>query len=156
MSVMDAAVAVVIGAGIGAGATLLGSVLTARQQASQQRSVAVRERKQAAYENAIRFLLRAANRRSGLTAAGVPYIAEDQIATFFDDLVEAQHWLSVLVTACDARQRPAIEAASTKLNGEVEGFALHARGVAAAPFDLKELYRDVINAAREDLGVEAA
>jgi len=157
--VVDAALAAVLGAGIGALATVAGSALTAHQQGAQQRAVASRQRKEAAYDNAIRSLLRARNRRSVLTAEGLAVIAKDDIGTLFDDLVDAQHWLSVLVTACGSKQRQPIEAASSRLNDAVNQLTTAgapARKGGAPLVDLADIYEDVIKAARQDIGAESA
>jgi hypothetical protein len=155
---MDAALAGAIGAGVGALATVAGSLLTTHRQADQQRVAAARRRKEEAYDNTIRFLLRARNRRSLVTAEGLLIIAQADIGTFFDDLIEAQTSLSVLLTACGSPQRPAIEAATSRLNDALERLSTdtpNLQGVGSVLDLLCGLYDDVIAAAREDIGVGA-
>jgi hypothetical protein len=162
MRIVDAAVAAVVGASIGAGATVLGSLLTARQQAAQRHTEDVRQRKEAAYSNAIRSLLRARNRRTAMSAEGMTFIAEEDIGTFFDDVVDAQHWLAVLATACGAKQRPAIDQAGARLNETVDRIvksgsrALDKRELLSGPVALTDVYDDVVAAARDDLGTQSA
>ena len=157
---MDAALAAVIGAAIGAGATVLGSLLSARQQSAQQHAASVRQRKEAAYSNAIRSVLRARNRRSAMSAEGMSFIANEDVGTFFDDLVDAQHWLAVLTTACGTRQRTRIEHASSTFNEAVDRLIQHGpqtidkREVRFGPQAFSTVFDDLVAAAREDLGTE--
>jgi hypothetical protein len=158
-----------MGAGLGAGATVLGSWLTvrhhaaqAREQAAQQQIADLHRRKEAAYSNAIRSLLRARNRRSALSAGGGSYIAKEDVGTFFDDLVEAQYWLSVLTTVCGAKQRLAIERASASLNSTVEQIVqsppqeLSMQEPRRKRGDLSAIYDQVLAAARDELGPQSA
>jgi hypothetical protein len=76
------------GAFVGAAAALVASVLTARIQNRHEQLRWHRDRRQAAYDGALRHLLRAANRRSEFSAkAGrlVAVLGEDQIPEMFDD-----------------------------------------------------------------------
>jgi hypothetical protein len=152
---MDAAIAAVLGAGLGASATLVGSFVTARSAAGREAVSWERERKQAAYSNAIRALLRVRNRRSRMAAWGEPLIAKEELGTFFDDLVDAQHWLSMLLSACGERQRTTLGDASASLNSLVDemltappaGPRLH-----VVSEQLHEIWTTVVTAARDDIG----
>ena len=149
---MDAAVAGLIGAVVGGGATLVGSVLTSRHQIAEERRVWLRDRKETAYSKTIRSLLRARNRRSGFHAEGAPYIAQEDLGTFFDDLIEAQHGLSMLTTACGREQRAVLLEASKSLDAMVARVVEGTPGSGAANlFDLSSIYDTVLRAAREDV-----
>ncbi len=73
--------------------------------------------------------------------------------------MQAQHLLAVLLTACDSKQRPVIDGASSTLNDAVQELVTVGAPAKSSltPFpDLGTIYDDVINAAREDIGAESA
>ena len=115
-----------LGAVVGGGATLLGSLLTARQHARLQRDRAARERREQAYASTIRHLLRAMNRRSSFHVEGgqiTPILEKGSVPELFDDLVEAQYWLAVTTTVCSDQERASIEHAREQMDGFVTDFA---------------------------------
>ena len=67
---MDAAVAGLIGAAIGAIAGMTGTLITAYLQAKQEHMKWMRDKRVEAYSNTIRYLVRALNKRSILTFEG--------------------------------------------------------------------------------------
>jgi len=81
-----------LGALVGGGPTMLGSLLTTRQQDRLQRQRAARERREEAYASTIRHLLRAMNRRSSLQVQAdgsvVAFLDKESMPEFFEDLVE--------------------------------------------------------------------
>jgi hypothetical protein len=40
-------------------------------------------------------------------------VAKEELVTYFDDLVDAQHWLSMLLIACGSRQRATLDKVRT-------------------------------------------
>ena len=109
LSIMDPAVAAVLGAALGASATVIGTIVTARLQAGRE----ARERKQEAYSSAIDALIRIRMRRRGLAESGYAEIKASELPAFIDDLVAAQRWLSMLVVACGASQRKQLNEAKS-------------------------------------------
>jgi hypothetical protein len=155
---MDAAVAAIVGASLGACGTLVGTLITARYQVAREVRVRRSERKDLLYGNAIRSLLRARNRRSGIrVGASAPhtFISEEDIGKFFDDLIDAQHSVAMLLTACGESQRRVLVETSAKLDGIVETLVdagprtWAAKG--SAPGDLSQIYGTVVLAARADI-----
>lgn len=147
-----------LGAVVGGGATMLGSLLATRQQDRLQRARAARERREQAYGSAIRHLLRAMNRRSAFQFEGgrlVPLLAKESVAELFDDLVEAQYWLAVTTTACSDHARLGIENARELMDAFVSDFVS-----GQVPPDKKrrnplaavdDVYKAVLAGARYDL-----
>lgn len=108
---MTATIVGLIGAVLGATAALFGAAWSDRRQARIEEARYRREQRAAAYEGALRYLNRAANRRSelifGITGSRA-YLGGDHVRDWFDDLVEAMHWLRVLESRCGDVQTPLI------------------------------------------------
>jgi hypothetical protein len=154
---MDPAVAAIVGGGIGASATLVGSVLNARNQVVRENASWLRERKESAYSNAVRSILRARNRRSALhVEEGKVVTILSDIGTFFDDLVDAQHWLSMLTTACSAEQRPALLRAGARLDAIIDELVSGPSDLLAPLGGLSDIYEQVLTSARQDMGQDSA
>ena len=151
---MDPALAGLLGALVGGGATFVGTVVSNTQQARHTRDRQRLERKVEAYSNSVRSLLRAAHRRSEVTTksgASVSIMGQDQVAAWFDDLIDAEYWTTVLTTACGSRQRQAIQEAAKSLHDAIDEFTTSGRRL---PLDaLQSVYRTVAEAARADIGV---
>jgi|SRR3954471_10097980 len=151
---MDAAVAAVLGAGLGVCGTLAGTVITARYQVGREVETWKRQRKDEYYGNAIRSLLRARNRRSGVTAEGASFISKEDTGKFFDDLVDAQHAMSMLLTACGAPRRELLTDASASLDRIVDtvvGTGPSAWAGGSVPMNCSESARPSFSAARTDI-----
>lgn len=150
---MDAAVAAIVGAGLGASATFGVSFVTTRSQARHEAASWRRDRKQTAYSSAIRALLRVHNRRSTMSAKGEPLVAKEDLGTFLDDLVDAQHWIAMLLIACEDPQRRSLEDARGSLDGLVDEM-LYAPPTGArlrsVPDQLNEILSTVVTTARND------
>jgi hypothetical protein len=149
-----------LGAVVGGGFTMLGTLLSGRQQDRVQRNQAARQRREQAYSNAIRHLLRATNRRSELRIESgrlLPMLSKADIAALFDDLVEAQYWVAVVTTVCSASQRERLEEARREMDTFVTRFAngdLPTRPDkrSLSPFGAVEgIYETVLSSARADL-----
>ncbi|MFF7115480.1 hypothetical protein ACFY91_24660 [Streptomyces albogriseolus] len=153
---MGAAYIGLIGALLGAITALAGSILSVRMQARHERTRWVRDRRQAAYDGAVRYLLRALNRRSKISVSGgriVSVIAEEHVRETFDDLVEAQFWFRALTAACGDRQLERIRQAADDLDARIASLS----GVGASQMpnqlgqELSETLRILTECAREDL-----
>jgi hypothetical protein len=118
---MDAGVAAIVGGALGIGATLLGSTLNARHNAALRE----RERKQDAYYGASRALLRVRNRRKRMLIRGYRQLDKDkELQPFLDDLVEAQHGLSVVLLVCGAKQETTLKTAIDEFDKLVDELIL--------------------------------
>ena len=110
---MSSAVAALVGAGLGASATLVVSILNARFQAKRDATAWERDSRRDAYYSATRPLLRVRNRRRRMAEADPRYaeIPKEELSKFLDDLDEAQHGLSMLAVVCGEGQRERLDAA---------------------------------------------
>ena len=149
-----------LGAVVGGGFTMLGALLSGRQQDRSERNRAARARREQAYSNALRHLLRATNRRGKIDISSgrvVPILTD--VESMFDDLVEAQYWVAVVTTVCSAGQQGKLDAARKQMDDFVRGFANGAIRIDvdkkhAGPFgEVEHVYEVVLSSARADLRV---
>lgn len=105
---MDATVAGLIGAAIGALAAIASAFVTSSLQARQEHRTWLRDRKQEAYANSERYIVRVLNKRSKITAQGLTVLGEDVVKEWFDDMSEAEIWLTALSIYCSRAQRQRI------------------------------------------------
>lgn len=106
---MDAGLAAVIGALVGGLTTTLGGLFASSQAATRERLQEERKARETAYGNTIRYLLLVQNRRSGVSAEGVPFLPKEAQAEWFVDLIEAQYWMTWLLTVCTDANRPHLD-----------------------------------------------
>jgi len=89
---MGAALIGLAGALFGAITALVGSSLSDRRQARVERARWQRDQLSSAYEQALRYLLRAANRRSEFEGGrGGAILRQEHQREWFDDLVAISH-----------------------------------------------------------------
>jgi len=154
---MDAAVAGLLGALVGGVATFGGTVVTNAQQVRRDQIKQRNDRKVEAYSNSIRSLLRVAHRRSTFSAEAPAVLGQDVAASWFDDIVDAEYWLTVLTAACGSRQRASIQEAAHALYKETDRFRRESefsdplRPTRAPLSAVFTAYRVVSTAAREDI-----
>jgi hypothetical protein len=144
---------------LGAGATLVVSIVTARSQAGREAVSWQRQRKQAAYDSTIRALIRVRNRRARMAEAREGLIAKEELPTALSDLVDAQVGFSMLRIDCGARQREMLDKASEKLDGLVGKLLNKPRpdiDLDRIAKDVGEIYKTVVDAARDDIGLGGA
>ena len=162
---MASAVIGLVGALLGAVVALVGSLVSARLQARQEHVRWQRDRRQAAYEAAVRYILRAANRRSHIAVHGgrvTPMMSEDFVREWFDDLVEAQSSLRSLTVICGERQATRLEQAADRLDEVVTAMNLGVELVkGSGPKEgviqkLREVASVVARCGREDLASPSA
>jgi hypothetical protein len=130
----------VISALIGLGGVILGAVATllspALADSRQARGEARRWRRDQlanAYEQALRYLLRAANRRSEFQGGrGGAVLNRQHQREWFDDIVEAQLWLRTVTRYCDPAQLDRIRQTAEHLDKHVS------RLVSGERFDRKD------------------
>ena len=117
---MDAAGAAFIGLGgavVGAAATLLGSVYNAHRNAS----LSQRERKEDAYERARHALLRVRNRRKRMLIRRYRELDKEiELQLFLQELVDAQHGLSMVLDVCGEEQKETLAKAGLDFDALVD------------------------------------
>jgi hypothetical protein len=102
---MASAIIGLVGALLGAVTTLFGALLTEHRQARREERKWRRDQRSAAYDGALRHLLRAANLRSEFAGGqGVAILKQEHQREWFDDLVQAQFWLHAATRHCDTAQ----------------------------------------------------
>jgi hypothetical protein len=116
---MTAAIIGLIGAVFGAVTALAGSALSDRRQMHNEDVRWRRDQRLAAYEGALRHLLRAANMRSKIliergTITGV--LSQEHQREWFGDLVDAQFWLHTLISRCEPAQSARLADSADKLD----------------------------------------
>jgi hypothetical protein len=107
--VVDAGLAAIVGALIGGLTTTLGSLFASSRAATRERLKEERAARELAYGNAIRFLLRVQNRRSEVGPGGTPFLSKEAQPEWFLDLIEAQYWMTWLLTVCTDANRPHLD-----------------------------------------------
>jgi hypothetical protein len=103
------------GALVGGAASFFGTRAGARIQAEQARIRANQDatqwqldRKQNAYHSTSRALLRVLNRRKRMA---YPQLASEELPHYLEDLVEAQHGLSMVLTVCGDKHKDSLQVA---------------------------------------------
>ena len=122
---MDAAIAGLIGAAIGAVAGMAGTLITTYLQARQEHAKWIRDKRVEAYSNTIRYLIRALNKRSSLSLEGgtvTSVMGKDVIKEWFDDLSEILVWLSAASIYCSKNQQSKIAHVTKVVNKAVCDF----------------------------------
>lgn len=158
---MDAAVAGLVGAAIGAVAGILGTIITHYLQSSQDNKKWLRDKREEAYLSAIRFLLRVVNKRSVITATGLTVLAQEDVKEWFDDISEAQSWLTSLTIYCSESEKNTIVKLSSEINDSVsalvgaQGDKIRKTDVSGNILDtISKAYIQLLISARRDIGRE--
>jgi hypothetical protein len=176
---VDPALAGLLGALVGGAATFAGTVVSNTQQARHARDQRRHDRKVEAYSNTMRFLLRAAHRSAELGLTDEPPPSGDspqssdginRAVTWFEDLIDAEYWMTVLTTACGTRHRTRIQEAARTLFDEIDRFIGTIQRITWKPTAMMErpevytgdlpieslvrAYQIVAEAARDDIGFE--
>ena len=117
---MIAALVGLSGVIFGAIATLAGSGISDRRQTRNEERRWRRDQLANAYEQALRHLLRAANRRSEFTDSGIAVLKKEHQREWFDDLIEAEIWLRTITQYCDPADINKFQQAAGLLDSSVE------------------------------------
>jgi hypothetical protein len=160
---VDAALAGLLGAAVGAVSGLGGSWLSARLGQNQEQVSWRRAKTEEAYTQCIHALLLMVNMRSRLGAGGgMPYLSEDDIPKWLANIVEARYWLTAVTIFCSedsrARLAPHEQALSDAVEHLMRGdFRVDKRtrepeGLAV----VRPTLAAVVDAARRDIGVQFA
>jgi hypothetical protein len=116
---MDSAIAGLIGAGIGAIAGMAGTLIAHSLQLKSEKNKWLLSKREEAYSNALRYLLKSLNQRSKITANGTAILAQSEMPDWFSNLSEAQSWITVLTIYSSDETRASISNISSKLNGTI-------------------------------------
>jgi hypothetical protein len=150
---MTAAIIGVIGAVLGAAAALISTALSDRRHAREEQQSWFRDQRTTAYDGALRYLLRARNRRSTINASseGGASLSPEHHREWFDDLVEAQFWVRTLSTRCSPSQAYNILRVANRLDEAIDVVAS-----GTTPFRRKgfEIW-DLLNGSRERIARSA-
>jgi len=154
---VSSAIAVLLGAVCGAGATLGVSILNARFQGKREARSWERENKRDAYYNATRPLLRVRNLRKRMAARGDNQLADPLLTKHLDDVDEAQHGLSTLAVVCGQEQRTALEKAIEDFDKLADEIRDKARLERLEPLsrEVDAVWRAVVAAERNDVGASS-
>jgi hypothetical protein len=148
---MTAAIFGLVGATIGAVTALIGSALTERRQVRIESARFHRDQRSTAYDSLFRSATRAASYRYKIPAAGNP--DQSILQQWFDDLVEVQYRLRVLISHCHKPGGGTIlPVAVERLNSAL---GLLSEGQLAKSADLTDEVVDLVNtSARIAMGNE--
>jgi hypothetical protein len=153
--VMDAAIAGLIGAAIGAVAGMAGTLTTTYLQAKQEHAKWIRDKRVEAYSNTIRYLVRALNKRSSLSIEGgnlTSVMGKDVIKEWFDDLSEILVWLSAASIYCTKSQQSKIAHATQVVNKAVCDFVNSSSAASELQSVISSALGIVEECARQDVG----
>jgi hypothetical protein len=149
--IMDSTVAGLIGAAIGALAAIASALATSMLQERQERKKWQRDKKQEAYANSLRYILRALNKRSKIDMEQGAILGEDGIKEWFDDISEVQIWLTTLSIYCPPAQRGKIIAVLDEVRAATEDFMTHSIATKSLPSALSSAYTLVSASERADI-----
>jgi hypothetical protein len=110
-----------VGALLGAVTALVGAALSDRRQLTNEEMRWRRDQMGAAYETTLRYLLRAANRRSEVDQdLGRGVLNKEHQREWYEDLVEGHSWLLILISRCNAAQTPPLREAFDLLDRQIQ------------------------------------
>lgn len=119
---MDPAVAGLIGAGIGAIAGMAGTLIAHSLQLKSEQNKWLLSKREEAYSNSLRYLLKSLNQRSKITADGTAILAQSEMPDWFRYLSEAQSWITALTIYSSSETREPVSLISAKFNGIMSMF----------------------------------
>lgn len=109
------------GALLGAVTALVGAALSDRRQLTNEEMRWRRDQMSTAYETTLRYLLRAANRRSEVDPElGRGVLNKEHQREWYDDVVEGHCWLLILISRCGAAQTPPLRKAFDLLDRQIQ------------------------------------
>ena len=147
---MGSALIGLAGALVGALAALIGSTLSERRQSRNEERRWRRDQLATAYEQTLRYLIRAANRRSELDPKiGQGVLKKEHHREWFDDVAEAQYWLLTLTSRCGAAYIDPLLGAARRLDHEVQDLGGAHNNVWAT---LRRTWYIVLECSRDEMG----
>lgn len=121
---MSSAVFGLLGAIIGAFAGFAGVIVANLFQARLEHRRWLRAKREEAYSNSIRFLLRMKGKRSTPTEPGESLISQKDRKDWFDELSEIRQWMTTLVIYCSDDYRDRIELEERNLSKVIDDFIM--------------------------------
>src|SRR5215203_802226 len=122
---VSSAIAGLIGAAIGALAGVAGAFISQRMQARATQKRTLQSKREEAYSNTLRNLLKVQNTRdewSSKDGVWIGHITAEGIMSVYPDMIEAQFWASALTMYCSEDQREPIKRVSNSINNTVADF----------------------------------
>jgi hypothetical protein len=152
---MDAAIAGLIGAGIGAVAGLAGSLISHALSTRLQHRVWLRDKRNEAYAGTLRYLGRVLRKRSKISAEAGAILGADAVKEWFDDLNEAQTWMSSVSIYCSEAYRKTVSEAAQSLDEAINSLlnagARAAGGKTSVLTDIDRIHDVILDIARKDM-----
>lgn len=167
---MDAAIAGLIGAIIGALAGMAGTLISHYLQSKSEREKWIKLRREEAYANSLRQLLKAINMRTNLTGEGIAYINKESTGDWFNAINEAQIWLTSASIYCSSGVKSQLAALLESYSSSISEFIgselnigseyesdlqdisyIKNRPLMRMPDILSKTYQEVLDIARVDL-----
>jgi hypothetical protein len=152
---MDAAIAGLIGAGIGALVGLTSSLVGHVVNAHLQHRAWLRDRRNEAYAATLRYLGRVTRKRSKILGEAGPILGEDAVKEWFDDINEAQTWLSTLSIYCSDEYRKPLMKANAVLDETINTVLNHGmaiiKGKRNTIDEIAKIHDSVLDIARKDM-----
>ena len=119
---MDAGTSTIIGAAVGALSGLFGALGSQWWTARRDNTTWVRDKKEEAYGKTISSCLRIRYRKSKLSIDSGPYLAEEDITKWFDDIVDFLSWLTLLQIYCSPNFKTKIGKDIRKITAITDNF----------------------------------
>ena len=116
---MDSAIAGLIGAGVGAIAGMAGTFIAHSLQSKEERKKWLLSKREEAYSNALRYLLKSLTSRSKITADGFTILSQNEMPSWFSNLSEAQSWITSLTIYSSVETKESINSVSKKFNASM-------------------------------------
>lgn len=109
------------GALLGAVTALVGAAPSDRRQLNNEEVRWRRDQMGTAYETTLRYLLRAANRRSQVDPElGRGVLSKEPQREWYDDLVDGHSWLLILISRCGTGQAPPLRDTFDLLDRQIQ------------------------------------
>jgi hypothetical protein len=119
---MDAAISGLVGAAIGALAAIGSTIVTSLLQSNQEHSRWLRDQRQAAYSNSMRYILRVLYKRSEITATSGAILGKEDVKELFADMSEALTWTNVACSCCSAQVQATLVQVADTMQSDVSNF----------------------------------
>ncbi len=145
---MTVAIVGLIGTLVGVMITQIGALLTDHRQVRDDAIRWNRDQTTAAFDNTLRYLLRASSHRAAFRRREEELLDEEAVRPLLNDLVEAQFWIRTLGTVCGSGQIDRITEAGQIINSCVLNAANHGR--TDVRNGLRAVIATVTECARED------
>jgi hypothetical protein len=156
---VDSGITALIGAAIGASSAIISSWITFLLQKRNEHRKWLRDKKQEAYSNAMRYLLRTKYKRSKVLAGGTTVLSREDTKEWFDDIIMLMDSLVSLSVITPREYAKGISKQATEVKRQIEDiFYSEGRGKVSIPSFIKsldDLEQAIKAAAARDMSGEA-